>query len=227
MQAVCDTYREAPALHKSGTHVVCCDEKTGIQALERIAPTKPTRPGLTERIEFEYVRHGTLCLIANFEVATGRVDSFTIGPTRTELNFAGHIEHTVETDPSAAWVFVVDRLTTHMSATLVGLVATWCGITEDLGIKGREGILKCVATRLAFLADPSHRVRFVFPPKHSSWLNQVEIWFSVLVRRLLKRSSFTSLDDLRDRITAFIAYFNSLLARPYRWTYTGRALKAA
>lgn len=209
-----------------GEHVISTDEKTGIQALERIAPTKPSRPGLIERIEGEYKRHGTLCLTADFEVATGEVVSYTIAPTRTELEFAEHLERAISDDPLAPWTFVADNLNTHLSATLVELVAGWCNITDDLGEKGKTGILKNKASRAAFLADESHRIRFVYTPKHCSWLNQVEMWFSVLVRRLLKRSSFKSLTDLRERIEKFIAYFNTVLARPYRWTYTGRALAA-
>jgi len=209
-----------------GEHVISTDEKTGIQALERIAPTKPCRPGSIERFEYEYVRHGTLCLMANFEVATGEIASFTIGPTRTELDFADHVERTVSSDADAVWVFVADNLDTHRSATLVERVAKWCGITDDLGKKGKSGILARKTSRAAFLADPSHRIRLVYTPKHCSWLNQVEIWFSVLVRRLLARSSFASLEELRNRIEKFIAYFNVTLAKPYRWTYTGRALAA-
>lgn len=209
-----------------GEHVVSTDEKTGIQALERIAPTKPPRPGLIERIEGEYKRHGTLCLTANFEVATGEIVSYTIAPTRTELDFADHIERTIADDPHAPWTFVADNLNTHLSATLVERVAGWCGLTDDLGAKGKSGILANKASRSAFLTDPTHRIRLVYTPKHSSWLNQIEMWFSVLVRRLLKRSSFTSLADLEERIGKFIAYFNTTLARPYRWTYTGRALAA-
>lgn len=209
-----------------GEHVISTDEKTGIQALERIAPTKPPRPGLIERIEGEYIRHGTLCLTANFEVATGEIASYTIAPTRNELDFANHIERTISYEPTASWTFVADNLNTHLSATLVERIAGWCGITDDLGIKGKRGILENKASRAGFLADPSHRIRIVYTPKHCSWLNQVEMWFSVLVRRLLKRSSFESLTDLRVRIEKFIAYFNTVLARPYRWTFTGRALAA-
>ena len=201
------------------------DEKTGMQALERIHASKPARPGLVERLEFEYHRHGTLCLIANFEVATGKIISPTLGPTRTEADFAAHIEATIATDPDASWIFVADQLDTHRSATLVELVAKRCGIQENLGVKGQTGILKSKQTRRAFLQDPAHRIRFVYTPRHCSWLNQVEIWFSILARRLLKRASFTSLDDLRTRVLDFISYFNDVLGKPFRWTYTGRPLQ--
>ena len=202
------------------------DEKTGMQALERIHASKPVRPGLVERIEFEYRRHGTLCLIANFEVATGKIISPTLGPTRTEADFAAHIEATIATDADAGWIFGADQLDTHRSATLVELVAKHCGIQQALGIKGKTGILKSKQTRRAFLQDPTHRIYFVYTPRHCSWLNQVEIWFSILARRLLKRASFTSLEDLRTRVLEFIDYFNNVLGKPFRWTYTGRPLQA-
>lgn len=226
MQNVCDTYGEAQALHEQGAHVVSTDEKTGIQALERKYPARPPRPGLVERIEFEYIRRGTLCLIANFHVATGEVLEGTIGPTRTEDDFASHIATTIDRDPKTTWIFVLDQLNTHMSESLVRLVAERCHIVDDLGKKGRCGILKSLASRKQFLADTSHRIRFVYTPKHCSWLNQVELWFSILVRRLLKRASFVSLDDLQTRIVEFIRYFNSVLAKPFKWTYTGRPLRA-
>lgn len=197
-----------------------------MQALERIHETKPVRPGLVERIEFEYVRHGTLSLIANFDVVTGQVVSPSIGPTRTEADFTAHIDRTIETDPLAGWVFVTDQLDTHRSATLVELVARRCGIHEELGVKGEEGILKSKKSRRQFLEDPAHRIRFVYTPRHCSWLNQIEIWFSILARRLLKRASFSSIEDLRSRALQFIAYFNSVLAKPFRWTFTGRPLQA-
>ena len=207
-------------------HVVSTDEKTGMQANERTHPTRPMQPGLVERMEFEYIRHGTQTLMANFEVATGSILSPSIGPTRTEEDFVRHIEHTIQTDPEAPWIFIVDQLNTHQSASLVHKVADWCGIQEELGVKGNCGILASMESRAEFLQDPSHRIRFVYTPKHTSWLNQVEIWFSILVRRLLKRGSFTSVEELRQRMLAFIDYFNKTMAKPFKWTYAGRPLAA-
>jgi transposase len=225
VEAVCACYLAAPSRWEEGVHTVCTDEMTGIQALERIAPTKPMQPGRPEGREFEYKRHGTQCLIGNFEVATGQVIRPTVQPTRTEEDFAEHIARTVATDPEAVWIFVGDNLTTHGSESLVRYVAKVCGITDDLGKKGKRGVLRSVATRKAFLAETSHRVRFVYVPKHTSWLNQIEIWFSILVRRVIKRGNFTSVADLRDKILAFIDYFNRTLAKPFKWTFTGRPLK--
>jgi hypothetical protein len=202
---------------------VSCDELTAIQALERAAPTQPMQPGQVERREFEYIRHGTLSLMTNIEVATGQVVAPSLGPTRTEADFAAHVAQTIDTDPDAAWVFLTDQLNTHQSETLVQLVAARCGLTDDLGVKGKIGVLHTMASRAAFLSDPAHRIQFVYVPKHTSWLNQVEIWLGILVRRVIKRGNFTSLDDLRTKILAFIDYFNRT-AKPFRWTYAGRPL---
>ena len=226
VQALCETYLSAPALEAQGTHVVSTDEKTGMQALERIHPSKPVRPGTPERIEFEYVRHGTLCLIATWDVARGGILARTLGPTRTEEDFARHIAKTIDTDADAGWIFVSDQLNTHMSEALVKLVAERCTVGGDLGVKGECGALHTMATRKAFLAEASHRIRFVYTPRHSSWLNQIELWFSVLARKLLRRSSFSSLADLQARVEKFVDYFNAVLAKPFRWTFTGRALQA-
>jgi hypothetical protein len=199
---------------------------TGIQALERIAETKPTKPGQEARMEFEYKRHGTQTLIANFHVVTGQMVSPTVQGTRTEEDFVKHIQKTIATDPQANWVIVTDQLNIHLSEGLVLLVAALCGIAADtLGKKGKSGVLKSVASRKGFLTDVNHRIRFVYTPKHSSWLNQVEIWFSILVRRVIRRGSFKSKADLREKILNFIDYFNKVLAKPFRWTFTGQVLK--
>lgn len=204
--------------------MVSTDEKTGIQALERLYATRPMKPGLPEAVEYEYERHGTQALIVSFEVATGKIICPLVGPTRTEEDFAAHIRATVETDPQGQWVFICDQLNTHKSETLVKLVAQLCGIQEELGKKRKSGILENMASRAAFLENQSHRIRFVYTPKHCSWLNQVEMWFGILTRRLLKRGNFTSIEELKRRILAFIKFFNDTLAKPFRWTYIGKPL---
>jgi transposase len=225
---VCAVYAAATERAARGERTVSTDELTGVQALERAAPGLPPRPGRVERREFEYVRHGTLAFMINFDVAGGQVVCPSCGPTRTEADFAAHIRRTVASDPGAPkWHFVVDNLDTHRSETLVRYVAEVEGLpVESLGVKEKRGILRSMATRAAFLADPAHKVIFHYTPKHGSWLNQVEIWLSILVRKLLRRGSFTSVDDLRTQVLAFIQYFNRTMAKPFKWTYQGKPLHA-
>ena len=220
---MCEAYEATPVLAATGTHVTSTDEMTGIQALERLHASLPMQPGHVEREEFEYKRHGTLSLIANLDVATGQIIAPSIGPTRTEADFAAQITQTIQTDPEAVWIFITDQLNTHQSEALVRLVAAHCGIQEDLGRKGKSGHLATIKSRAAFLSDPSHRLGFVYTPKHSSWLNQIEIWFSILVRRLLSRLSCRSVQELRTRILAFIAYYNRTSNGAFHWTYKGPA----
>ncbi len=179
--------------------------------------------GQPKRIEYEYKRHGTLCLIGNWHVVLGQMISPTIKQTRTEEDFAWHIHTTVQTDPTAKWVIVLDNLNVHCSATLVGYVADLENINQStLGKKGVCGILKSQESRQAFLSDRSHRVRFVYLPKHSSWLNQIEIVFGIVSRRVIRRGNFKSQEDLKTRLLDFIGYFNKTFAQPFHWNYTGR-----
>lgn len=218
---MCQLYLQAPELAARGTHVMSCDEMTGIQALERAYPTHAMTCGQVERQEFEYIRHGRLSLIVSWDVATGQVRVPYLAPTRNETDFAHHITDLIAQDPKAGLILIVDQLNTHQSESLVRLVATQCQLSEDLGIKGKLGILESMASRAAFLSHPGHRIRFVYLPKHTSWLNQIECWFSILVRRLLRRGNFTSTDELKQQILKFIDYFNRTLANPFLWKFKG------
>jgi len=224
---VCGLYRAAPALTAAGERVISSDELTGVQALERKHPGLPLAPGRVERREFAYIRHGTTTFILNRDVATGQIVAPSHGPTRTAEDFVAHIEQTVATDPGATrWHFVVDNRNIHQSASLVRYVAAVSGVAGDLGEKGKSGVLASQASRAAFLCDPAHTLVFHYTPKHASWLNQIELWLSILTRKLLRRGSFSSLTDLREQVLAFIAYYNRTMAKPFTWTYQGTPLFA-
>jgi putative transposase len=227
VSSITATYLTAIERAEVGERTISLDEMTGIQALERKAPDKPMRIGKIQRREFEYIRHGTQTLIASFDVATGLLMCATVGDTRTEVDYLAHVQRTIETDTKARkWHLVMDCLNTHQSESLVRYVAKVEGIESDLGIKGDSGILKSMDTRAVFLSDNTHRIVFHFTPKHCSWLNQIEIWFGILMRKLLRRANFISQADLKARILQFIDYFNRTMAKPFKWTYKGKALAA-
>ncbi len=206
--------------------MVSNDELTEVQALERKHPGLPLASGKVERREYEYIRHGTLTFIVNFDVATGQVGTVSCGPTRTEQDYVDHVQGTIAADPEIKkWHFIVDNLNIHQSESLVRFVAAESDLDDaELGVKGKSGILQSMKSRAEFLTSLDHRIVFYYTPKHASWMNQIEIWFSILVRKLLKRGNFTSIDDLKAKVLAFVAYYNQTMAKPFKWTYKGKAL---
>ena len=223
---ICMIYQTAVDMHKKGIHVISTDEKSGIQAIERANFNLPMQPGSPEKIEHEYIRHGTKCLIANFEVGTGKIIAPMISDTRGDGDFLKNIKNVVATDPESEWLFILDQLNTHKSVSLVKWVANEIGFAGDLGVNRKRGILKSMKTRMKFLEEQSHRIRFQYTPKHCSWMNQIEIWFSGLSRKYLKRSNFTSTTDLEKGILNYIKWFNEEIAKPYKWTYKGKVLQS-
>lgn len=213
-------YLDAPRLHQHGELVLCTDEKTGIQALEPKYPTKPVRPGEPARREFEYIRHGTRCLIASLAVPTGQVIGDVLA-RRTSADFCRHIRHAARQFPDVTrFHWVMDNLNTHWSLDLCRTIARLSGV------RFAPKSLRTGRQRRAFLTDPEHKHVVHYTPKHGSWLNQIEIWFGVLQRRLLRRGEFKSKADLARQLLAYLDHHNAHWAQPYRWTYTGQPLAA-
>lgn len=214
----------AAEMERNGERVYASDEKMGVQALEHAQEKQPGKP---ERVDPEYIRHGTSGIIAAFNVADDSIACAMVQPTRTEADYLAHIESLVALNPSDKHKIIHDSLNTHMSESLVKFVAKIEGIPDsELGRKGKSGILKSMKTRAEFLSDPSHQIEFVYTPKHCSWLNQIECWFSIIARRLLnRRSSFASVEELEQAIREFIDYYNRCLKKPFQWNYEGKLLK--
>jgi len=216
--AICQLYVQSPILAQQGELVICTDEKTGMQILERKYPTRLACPGHLEKREHEYIRHGTRALIASFVVATGEV-VWNLGPTRTSVDFANHlrqVSHRFLDSKKITWV--LDNLNTHWSLDVCQVLAQLNRVPFD------PRRLQTGLERKAFLTDPDHAYRFVFTPTHGPWLNQVALFFRVLARRFLKRADFASATEFEHRLEAYLESYNAREKHPYRWTYTGQPL---
>jgi hypothetical protein len=215
---ICQLYLDAPRLYAHGELVLCVDEKTSIQALERARPTLPVAAGREERRDPEYIRHGTRCLLATRVVATGQVIGSVLG-RRGTWDFVRHIRDVVELFPGVGrFHWVMDNLNTHWTFPLCQYLGRLSQAWE-----GRPR-LRTGKQRRAFLTDPAHKHVIHYTPKHGSWMNQIEIWFGVLSRRVLRRGNFPSPEALTQAIQDFIAHYNAHEAFPYEWTYTGKPL---
>jgi len=198
--------------------LICSDEKTGMQILQRKEATQAVQPGKPEKRERDSIRHGTRALLSSFVVPTGQVIGDVL-PTRTSRDFAAHLLHVLEELPGWERItWVLDNLNTHWSLEVCEILAAINGLSFH------PRSLRRGEQRRAFLSDPEHRFRLVYTPVHGSWLNQVELWFSVLARRFLKRGDFASAAEFEARLRTYLDDYNAHHAHPYRWTYTGEPL---
>lgn len=219
IQEINGIYFTAAMINKFGgesdLRIVSTDEMTGIQALEHKYPDKSAKPHMTAKTEFEYIRHGTTSLIGFFDVVTGKIEAPYLNKTRKAEDFVKALSGLINSDPEKYWVIVADNLNTHYSEAVVRFVAEKCDIPDI----DKKGILSKVKTRVEFLTDPSHKIRFAFTPKHCSWMNQIEIWFGIINRQLLRRKSFVSVNDLKENILTYISQYNEMFAHPFKWKY--------
>ena len=196
------------------------DEKTGIQAISH-SWTTPMKSGKLKRVESEYKRNGTTCLIASTKISTGQLNAFTLGKTRKEQDYLKHVQDIVASEPEKGHVIICDQLNTHKSESLVRWVAGKIECPYDLGVKGKSGVLKSQKTRMEFLETKTHKIRFLYTPKHCSWMNQVENWFAKLQRMVINKGEFPSVKDLEEKISKFIEYYCKHLAKPMKWKFKG------
>ncbi len=176
-------------------------------------------------MEFEYKRNGTQTLIAGRDVGSGKVIA-VCKQTRKEKDFLDFIKLINKKYSHAKKIHIVsDNLNTHISESLVKYIAKDNNLTEDLGKKGKIGILKSLKTREEFLTNSNHKTVFHYTPKHASWMNQIEIWFGILNSKVIKRGNFVSKDDLKKKIINFVRYYNETMAKPFKWTYKGQVLE--
>jgi transposase len=195
---IAQLYLSAPRLYQHGELVLCVDEKTSIQALERKYPGRPMKPAQPERREFEYIRHGTRCLIATLAVPTGQILG-DVTKRRSSLDFCRHLRNVTAQFPAMKrFHWVMDNLNTHWNLRMCRWIAGLSGVSFD------PKKLRTGAQRRAFLTDPDHKHVIHYTPKHGSWLNQIEIWFGVLQRRVIRRGNFRSKADLTRRIIDYI-----------------------
>lgn len=220
-QEICQLYVTALRFYEHGRLVICPDEKTGMQMLQRQYPTQPAQPGKPEKREQESIRHGARVLLASCVVPTGQV-LWHLGSTRTREDCAAHLANVKQQLPAMArYDWVVDNLKTHWSLDGCELVATWCALPFV------PKALQRGEHRRAFLSDPTHTHVLHFTPIQGSWLNQVEVWFSVLARRFLKRGDWCSPEDFATRLLDYLDVYNTHPAHPYRWPSTGQPLVRA
>ena len=219
-------YPELADKRESWFRIYSMDEDSGIQALEKRHPDIPAEPatenspGKPRRSEFAFNRHGTTGMIAYKDVITGKIRVVYINKTRNEVDLGISLYHLLLQNRNVIKTTIIcDNLNTHQSEVLVRLVSHFSGYNIDLGIKGRSGILKSQETRMAFLSNSTHRVNFHYTPVHCSWLNQIEVEFSIFNRRFYKGSDFTSVADLEERMANYFIKHNKYFAKHFKWSY--------